>query len=117
MRTDVESNDASSDKTVRFHRRARVEQGYRFLPLPPRASGDWLDHLKNVQVSDNSYLNLGGYEVYTKTNFGDGPQDGGLLPPEICAARRSKREIRLPNIRSTSERHCERQKWRTAPNG
>src|SRR5438477_11111536 len=59
----------------------RYEEDWSFMS--DRAnSGDWLDHLKYVRVSDNSYLSLGGetrsrYEVYTKTNFGDGSQDGG----------------------------------------
>src|SRR6266849_2035924 len=37
-------------------------------------SGDWLDHLKYVRVSDSTYVSLGGetrsrYEVYTYSHF------------------------------------------------
>jgi len=59
----------------------RYEEDWSFLKDHPKPA-DWLDRFKYVQVSDHSYLSLGGetrsrYEVYTKTNFGGGPQDGG----------------------------------------
>jgi len=74
-------NSGTVEPVMPAYNTFRYEEDWAFMK-DHQNSGDRLDHLKYLRVSDNSYLSLGGetrsrYEAYTKTNFGEGPQDGG----------------------------------------